>query len=81
MFDLLPDNSYSRKAVWLGIIFSLSFVATGVFGVVRGQRLDVTLQVVLGVAMLVVWGSRRHEVPKSQGAGPMSDSQGERSAR
>jgi hypothetical protein len=65
MFNLLPENSYSRKAVWWGIIFSLSFVATGVFGIVRGQRLDGALQVVLGVAMLVVWGSRRREVPKS----------------
>jgi hypothetical protein len=63
MFDLLPENSYSRKAVRWGLVISVLFAATGVFGVVRHHYEDGFVNIVLGVAMLLIWSTRRHEPP------------------
>jgi len=64
MFDLLPENSYSRKAVRSGIAISLMSIATGVFGLLRHHYEDGFVYVVLGVAMLFIWGTRRREPPQ-----------------
>jgi uncharacterized membrane protein len=61
MFELLPENTYSRKAVRWGVVVSLLFIATGVFGILRHHYEDGFVNIVLGVVMLFIWGTRRRE--------------------
>jgi hypothetical protein len=63
MFDLLPENSYSRKAVRWGLVISVLFVATEVFGLIRHHYEDGFINIVLGVAVLFIWTTRRREPP------------------
>ena len=58
MFDLLPENLYSRTAVRWGLILSVMFIAAGVFAIHRQDYVDAIVDVVLGVAMLFIWGTR-----------------------
>jgi hypothetical protein len=69
MFQLLPENTYSRKAVRWGVVISVLFIATGVFGIVRRHYEDGFVNVVLGVVMLFIWGTRRREPPLGDGNG------------
>jgi len=61
MFELLPENTYSRKAVRWGVVVSVLFIAAGVFGILRHHYEDGFVNVVLGVVMLFIWGTRRRE--------------------
>jgi len=65
MFNLLPENSYSRGAVRSGVAISVLFIAAGVFGLLRHHYDDGFIDIVLGVAMLFVWGTRRRETPRA----------------
>jgi hypothetical protein len=68
MFELLPENSYSQKAVRWGLVVSLLFITTRVFGIVRHHDEDSLINVLLGVAMLFIWGTRRREPPIGRAA-------------
>jgi len=61
MFDLLPENTFSRKAVRWGIALSFAFIALGLFGVFRGHYEEGTINAALGIAMLQVWSTRKRE--------------------
>jgi hypothetical protein len=66
MFDLLPENSYSRKAVVGGILLSIVLLAIGAVGIARGNGLEGWSDVVVGIGMLMVWSTRKREVPTDE---------------
>ncbi len=74
MFDLLPENTYSRNAVRWGLVVSALFIAAGVIDMLRHRYDDGLVNIVLGVAMLFIWETGRREPP-------LSDTDGSRAAR
>ena len=64
MFDLLPENSYSKKSVRWGLITSVLLVGAGAFAVMRHHYDDGAVDVALGIAMLFIWTTRRRELPQ-----------------
>lgn len=66
MFELLPENSYSKKTVIGGIALSVVLLAAGVGEIVRGDGLEGWSNVVVGLGMLVLWTTRKREVPKNE---------------
>jgi hypothetical protein len=76
MFDLLPENSYSRKAVVGGILLSIVLLAIGAVGIARGNGLEGWSDVVVGIGMLMVWSTRKREVPTDESGNLPSRTQG-----
>jgi hypothetical protein len=60
MFELLPENTYPKKAVRWGLILSILFVGAGAFAVLRHHYEEGAVDIVLGAAMLFIWGARRN---------------------
>jgi hypothetical protein len=63
VFDLLPENMYSRSAVRWGLVVSALFIGAGVIEMVRHRYDDGLANIVLGLAMLFIWGTRRTKPP------------------
>jgi hypothetical protein len=63
VFDLLPENMYSRSAVRWGLVVSALFIGAGVIEMVRHRYDDGLANIVLGLAMLFIWALRRTKPP------------------
>jgi hypothetical protein len=70
MFDLLPENLYSRRAVQWGMILSVFWIGMGVFEIFHHRSTSLFpeegyLHVGMGAVMLIIWGTRRELQPGS----------------
>jgi hypothetical protein len=65
-FDLLPENSYSRKAVVGFSLLSIALLALGAVEIKHGNGLEGWSNVSLGIGMLIVGGTRKREVPTNE---------------
>ncbi|MGD0179257.1 MAG: hypothetical protein ABSC15_05525 [Terriglobales bacterium] len=63
MFDLLPENLYSRRAVRSGMILSVLWIGIGVFEIFHHRSASFFpeqgyIQAAMGAVMLIIWGTR-----------------------